>query len=288
MSQPVRINVARQKGGNNGHSVFLYRHSPGDSGHTGNSSTFLSVNIKLLMTTQTEKLEAHASHLLDAFIQLRQRYAILDPMLFDNTVVATHGSGKKARGFSVLKHSLFLSCAQDIAKLTLDDDPRTPSLSNNIRVLTDDALRHTLREQFAIWKISLVEEETDTEILEALCRMELREEAQRRAQFDELYCEATTLWAALSTNPTTKSFKTIRDRVAAHTEVRLVADKYQFVDIGTLGIKWGDIKATIEQMQRLVEIIGLLIRNAGFAWNSLDDQLKHASEGFWGVDDVNL
>lgn len=238
------------------------------------------------MPTQTEKLEAHASHLLDAFIQLRQRYAILDPMLFDKTVVATHGSGKKARGFGVLKHSLFLSCAQDIAKLTLDDDPRTPSLTNNIRALTDDALRHTLREQFAIWKIPLIEEETDPEILEALRRMELREETERRAQFDELYCEATALWAALSSSPTIKSFKAVRDKVSAHTEVRLVADKYQFVDVGTLGIKWGDTKVTIEQMQRLVEIIGLLIRNAGFAWDSLDDQLKQASEGFWGVDDV--
>lgn len=238
------------------------------------------------MPTQTEKLEAHASHLLDAFIQLRQKYAILDPMLFDKTVVAANGSGKRAKGFGILKHSLFLSCAQDIAKLMFDDDPRTPSLKNNIRALTDDALRHTFREQFAIWKIPLAEDETDPEILEALRRIELREEVQRRAQFDELYCEATRLWAALSTNPTIESFKTIRDKVSAHTEVRLVVDKYQFVDIGTLGIKWGDIKATIKQMQRLVEIVGLLIRNAGFAWDSLDDQLKHASLGFWDVDDM--
>lgn len=238
------------------------------------------------MPTQTEKLEAHASHLLDAFIQLRQRYSILDPMLFDKAVVEAYGSGRKAQGFSVLKHSLFLSCAQDIAKLTLDDDARTPSLSNNIEALTDDAFRNTLRERFAIWKIHLAEDEKDPEILEALRRMELREEAQRRTQFDELYCEATTLWASLSTSPTIKSFKTIRDRVSAHTEVRLIADKYQFVDIGTLGIKWSDIKTTIEQMQRLVEIIGLLIRNAGFAWDSLDDQLKRASEGFWGAGDA--
>ena len=239
------------------------------------------------MPTPTEKLEAHASHLLDAFIQLRERYAILDPMLFDKTVVEANGSGRKARGFNVLKHSLFLSCAQDIAKLTLDDDPRTPSLSNNIRALADQAFQNTLRERFAIWKTPLAEDETDAEILEALRRMELREAAQRRGQFDELYCEATTLWAALSTSPTIKSFKTIRDRVSAHTEVRFVADRYQLIDIGTLGIKWGDIKVTIGQMQRLVEIIGLLIRNAGFAWESLDDQLLRASEGFWGVESAH-
>ncbi|WP_054903889.1 hypothetical protein [Pseudomonas sp. NBRC 111144] len=238
------------------------------------------------MPTQIEKLEAYASHLLDAFISLRQRYSILNPMLFDKTVVATHGSGKRAAGFDILKHSLFLSCAQDIAKLTLDDDSRTPSIKNHIRALADDELRRALREQFSIWEVPLAEDETDSEILEAFRRMELREEAQRGAQFDDLYREATALWASLSNSPTIKSFRTIRDKISAHTEVRLIADKYQFVDIGTLEIKWGDIKVTIEQMQRLVEIIGMLVRNAGFAWDSLDEQLKHAGEGFWDVGDV--
>ena len=79
------------------------------------------------MPTQIERLEAHAAHLLDAFIQLRERYALLEPMLFGETV-SKGGSGKQGRGFSILKHSLFLSCSQDIAKLTLDDDNRTPSL----------------------------------------------------------------------------------------------------------------------------------------------------------------
>ncbi|MHC8343370.1 AbiU2 domain-containing protein [Pseudomonas sp. RT6P73] len=219
-------------------------------------------------------------------IKLRQRYSILEPMLFDKTVVAKVGSGKRAMGFNILKDSLFLSCAQDIAKLTLDDDPRTPSLNNIIRVLADDALRRTLRDQFVTWEIPLGDDETDSETLEALKRIELREEAQRGAQFDDLYCEATALWSALSTSSTIKSFRTIRDKVSAHTEVRLVVDKYKLVDIGTLGIKWGDIKATLEHMQRLVEISGMLIRNAGFAWESLDAHLKRASVGFWDVDEV--
>jgi hypothetical protein len=148
-------------------------------------------------------------------------------------------------------------------------------------------LRKTLREQFANWKIPDGNDVTDTEILDALRRMELREEAQPGSQFDDLYCEATKLWAALSTSTTINSFRTIRDKVSAHTEVGYVADKYQFVDISTLGIKWGDIKATVEQMQRLVEIIGMLIRNAGFAWESLDEQLKRSSTNFWGGGDVD-
>jgi len=68
--------------------------------------------------------------------------------------------------------------------------------------------------------------------------------------------------------------------------VRFVADKYQLVDIGTLGIKWGDLRRNIETMQRLVELLGLIVRNAGFAWDSLDAQLSNASTGFWIHPDV--
>ena len=233
------------------------------------------------MPSQIEKLEAHASHLLDAFIGLRERYAMLDPMLFQEEVSTQRGSGQQARGFIILRLSLFLSCVQDIAKLSLDEDKRTPSLYNLVAALTDEALREKLRERFSRWKIPSVEEESDPEIVAALRRIEEREEEELRAQFDELYSETMALWARLSTNAAMKGFLTIRDRVSAHTEVRYVADKYQFVDIATLGIKWGDLKANIETMQRLVELVGLLIRNAGFAWDMLDEQLSKASADFW-------
>ena len=46
-------------------------------------------------------------------------------MLFDQDVVAKKGSRKQARGFLILRNSLFLTCVQDIAKYTADADYRT-------------------------------------------------------------------------------------------------------------------------------------------------------------------
>jgi hypothetical protein len=34
-------------------------------------------------------------------------------------------------------------------------------------------------------------------------------------------------------------------------------------------------------MQRLVELIGFIVRNASFAWDMLDRQLREAARGFW-------
>lgn len=233
------------------------------------------------MPTKLEKLEAHASHLLDAFIALRERYAMLHPMLFKADVPIKHGAGIQGRGFLILRHSLFLSCAQDIAKLVLDSDARTPSIKNLLSELADPTVRCHFREQFSLWQMPSAEKETDPEIVAALRNFETLEEAERRVQFDGFYSEACSLLSALSHSSALHGFLTIRDKVSAHAEVRFVADKYQFVDISTLGIKWSDIGATIDGMQRLVELIGLLIRNAGFAWETLDEQLARAGNDFW-------
>ena len=128
-----------------------------------------------------------------------------------------------------------------------------------------------------------MEDETDPDILAALRRMEERELIGKRAQFREHLTELRKCWGTLSTATSMTGFLTVRDKVSAHTEVRFVVDKYQLVDIGTLGIKWRDLRTSIEAMQRLVELIGLIVRNAGFAWDLLDLQLSTASKNFWRV-----
>lgn len=233
------------------------------------------------MPSKVDKLEAHASHLLDAFIALRERYALLEPMLFDEAVPRLCGSHKQALGFKILRHSLFLSTCQDIAKLSLDSDPRTPSIRNLVLGLEDAAARHELRERFSNWHAPLIEEEADPQIIEALRQMDLRETVENRIRFDQTYEETVSKYAELSADSSVEACLTVRDKVSAHTEVRFVADKYQLVDIAELGMKWGDLRTTIGKMQALVANLGLLIRNAGFAWDMLDDQLQRASSGFW-------
>ena len=236
--------------------------------------------------SRTAKTEALASHLLDGFLLLREKYAFLEPMLFDRRVIDVRGSGTSARGFHSLKHTLFLSCAQDIANLALDADRRAPSILNVLAALQDGPIRNELRERFAMWKMPKPASYSDPFIIEALARIEQREEAQRRAQFDELLHELQSSWATLSGSTTIERFRQIRDKVSAHMEIRQVADTYAPIDIATIGLKWGDILQTINPMQRLVELCGLLVRNATFAWDSLESQLAASSAGFWNVGNI--
>ena len=114
--------------------------------------------------------------------------------------------------------------------------------------------------------------------ISALRRMEQHERLERRKQFREHLLELRESWGALSTEPAMIGFLTVQNKVSAHTEIRFVADKYPLVEIGTPGIKWRDLRTSIESMHRLVELVGLIVRNCGFAWNSLDHQLSKASQ----------
>ena len=233
------------------------------------------------MPTKIEKLEAHASHLLDAFIALQERYALLEPMLFNVDVPRIRGSFKQARGFMILRHSLFLSTCQDIAKLTRDTDPRTPSISNLLRALENPTVHEYLRERYSNWHVPLVEAETDPQIVEAIRHLELNETAENRIRFDKVFEESKAKFGMLLTSSAIEACHSIRDKLSAHTEVRYVADKYELLDISKLGLKWGDLGGSIKAMEELVSNLGLLIRNAAFAWDMLDVELKKASTEFW-------
>lgn len=107
---------------------------------------------------------------------------MLDPMLFDKDVIRRHGAKNRARGFHILMNSLFLSCAQDIAKLSMDTDDRAPSVQNLMRVLADDSLRKECRTRYANWAITPINE-SDPEVVAALQEMQVKEHTERGDQF---------------------------------------------------------------------------------------------------------
>jgi hypothetical protein len=233
------------------------------------------------MPTQTERLQAHAEHLLDGFLVLRERYALLDPMLFNREVVEASGSGRKARGYQALRTTLFLSCAQDVAKLAADGDERAPSVRNLATALRDATVARDLKARYSAWVVPSVEQETDPEVAEALRLFEIDERAGRAVEFDRHLRDLLALADEFEASPVIESFRTIRDKVTAHTEVRFSVDKYQRVDIAELGLKWSDLATTITSLQRAVELIWLVFRNTGFAWVSLDRQLAQMADEFW-------
>ena len=102
--------------------------------------------------TRVEKLQGHSEHLLDLFIGLKGKYALLAPITFDNLLLARYATGAASHGLVVLRNALAFSCIQDMAKLTFDQDSRAPSIRNLVEHLSDSAVRSELEEAYSVWR----------------------------------------------------------------------------------------------------------------------------------------
>lgn len=232
------------------------------------------------MPSDVKQLEAHVEHLLDGFITLRERYAILRPMLHDKDVVKNKGSKKQSRGFIIIRNALFLSCCQAIANLCFDKDVRCPSISQTMAKLENNLLRAEFKEKFTEWTVPVTGEHK-LEVLKLLKLMEENEKIERAVDFDKHFQELLTLWASFSILESVLSLKKIRDKVAAHTDISLINGKYKLFDISSLDLKWDDIKDTISHMQVIVDSINLLVRNSSYYWEVLDKILCETVSDYW-------
>lgn len=232
------------------------------------------------MPTQIAKWSAHASHILDAFVGLKARYAILDPLIFDKDVVSRWGSRERAEGFRYLRNALLYSCILDASNIALDGDRRTPSITKLVEALQDAALVDTLREEYAIWNL-VASADVEPELLPLLQAAAKREEGERRAQFDQNLVALRARWAMFSTSSILKAFVKMRDKAIAHRELQFVDGAYRALDTGSLGLKFGDLKAVIVELQQLIELITPLFRNASFDFAMLDRHVGRYSTFFW-------
>ena len=226
------------------------------------------------------KLRAHSEHLLDLFIGLRAKYALLDPMIFDDATIQSKGAGERARGFEILRNVVSMSCVMDIAKIAIDKDQRTPSISCLVQALEDGNLRQQLQEDFAVRNTTPTSGHPP-DVLAAIAEAERREEHTRREEFDRDVGKVATSWKVLAESARLKSFKRIRDKYVAHAELHHDGDSYRPLDVASLGLTWRDLKDTIAELERLVVLITGLYRSASFAFDTLDEQLERASSAFW-------
>ena len=233
------------------------------------------------MPSRRDKFAGHTEHVLDAFLRLRSTYALLDPLLFEQRLASRWRTGPAAQGRQTLLYALLYSCVLEASKLTLDKDPRTPSLRALDAALDDEALRTELREAYAVLNLHI--EEDDPDVLEMLQRMERRDEDERRGKFDDLVKSFRAEWAALRDSPTLISFETLRDKVIAHNEVRHDGNTYRAFDVASLGLKFGDLRDVVRVLEPVVDKANLVFRAASFAFDDLDRQLGAASQQFWGI-----
>ncbi len=233
-----------------------------------------------MQPTRLDRLRAQAEHLLDLFVGLREKYALVDPMIFDELVAHAWGNGRRARGYEVLRYTLFNSCVLDLCKISVDPDDRSPSVEKFAAALDDEQLRDQLREMAAQLQI-VPRDGIPADVHQLLQLAEQRDEEDRRRTFDTEVEEFRAAWRAFNQSPALSACVTLRDKLVAHSELHHDGERYKRLDVAHLGLQWGDLKALLQRLQMLVELVGHLFRQSSFAWDMLDEQLAAVIGPFW-------
>ncbi len=231
---------------------------------------------------QIVKLRARAEHLLDLFIGLRERHALLRPLAFDRSLAERVGSGPASRGHLILKTTLLWICVGDLYKVTLDRSARSPSVVNIMTTLDGPSVRDRLRKEFSVRILPQVDHE-DPSVIAALAQMRAMEEGQRRESFDRSWKQLGDEWTALQAENALNRFKEWRDELIAHADLRQAEGKYRLLDLGSLDLRWSDLGGLLDRVQSIVVLITLLVRHASFDFADLGSSLRNASEAFWDL-----
>jgi hypothetical protein len=228
------------------------------------------------------KIEAHAEVILTLFLGLKERVALLKPMLHDKKCVAQFGA-PKGRGFNVLRLNLFLSSIKDAVNLLADQDHRTPSIKGIVASLQDQGVRIELaRRLIAKEEFAINEEYSAAERESRLNRKAVLNSKQ--------WVEAENKWSALAEEYNTlqnsvifKRMRITRDKVSAHSETVYSNGEYKLFEISELGVEWRDVENSCEQLQPSVALISAIVRHTHFAWPSFENMISRSASNFWNI-----
>ena len=230
--------------------------------------------------TRQEKCVAHSWYLLGDYVELRSKYAMLEPILFDRECVQRWGSGSAGWGLQVLRNTLLMSCVLDVYKLTLETDRRAASLLTLVEALEDKSLVADLREAAsAIGPIAPVEGDPEsTQLIEA---HEREVEEQRGKEFDAHVADVRARWKRLRDSKALAGCEEIRHKLIAHTELRPDGDTYRALKVEELGLKYGDLIDVMDQLRLLMELTSHVFRAASFELDEWERQLIDSRDVFW-------
>jgi len=223
--------------------------------------------------------------MLTEFLQLKERYALLHPMLFDSRIEFQHQALMKRRGFDTLQRSLFLSCCLDIYKLTLDQSSQA-SMTRCIHDLKNPKLIPLIRAQYIKDELKTCTGSDDPIVAPIEQALVPERTIKFGKDFDKRRVEVIAAWKQILHGGTFALCKTVRHDLVAHTHLGRAA--FEPIDIQKLGIDFSELKPAIDLMQGLIEQLGGLIHGTGFAWDQLERTVTGAADDFWGVSGLSL
>ena len=224
------------------------------------------------------KLAEQTESLFVLLLRAYAQYLFLRPMMVDVELIARHGAAGKRSGFEGLRLVLYWAFILELVKICDDSDPRTPSISRLMKELENPQLLALLEDRRSRHTLPPIEGETV-----GYRRLRQAEEDEFwRHRFRETHSRLVARAGALLSSPALAGFKTVRDKLVAHNELRQNPDgRYALYDIGNLNLKFGDERALLEQAREVVDGLNSVVRGVSFSWESFFEPEERDIRQFW-------
>lgn len=191
-------------------------------------------------------------------------------MIFSKKVCTSYGTGGAADGFTFLRATLYYSVVQDIANIIFDSGESNPSIINIYAKLKCDNVVENLRKNYLV-------EYAKPDLIEFY-----KERSKARGiEFDRHLNDLSRLVESLKSNAEALATKSIRDEFTAHLDLQYTNGTYEYPDISKYNLRWESPGQILSNMKPIIELIGFVVRDASFDWESSEQQNLRMSEGFW-------
>lgn len=229
-----------------------------------------------------KKLESQVYSLLTLFMRAYSQYLFQRPMMVNTNLISRMGMKGKRRGFEHLRNQLYWNLIQEIVKICDDSDERTPCIKkitsklenkNTLKILEDiysnQAYPRVEGEDYATWE-----------------KLQRKYQDEWRDKFKKTYDRMEKNAEELLSSGILSGYNTVRNKVLAHNELRLVDGSYELFDISLLKLKFGQEKIILEKAKDIIDDLNALVRGASFSWDSFIDTETRTVCEFWTINSI--
>lgn len=235
------------------------------------------------MEERLNKVAGYATVLADRYLSARLKLAILDGLL-DGTIAKRVDNSYGAHAYNALSLTLLLDLVRDLCVLALDENERAPSIVNVWQLMLSQELRDALRDKAARphHRETVHAENVPPALLTAVQDRFRCEDIQRKQQsFDETYARAAANIKTILKSDIAKSFKTARDKVIAHYEMRGGKAGPVLYDVRETGLTWGSPREFTNLIERTIWDLVLLATWGSYDEGGFEEMHRRYANDFW-------
>ena len=185
-------------------------------------------------------------------------------------LIARYGTSGKRAGFEALKNTLYWAFIHEFVKICEDHDDKSPSIKRVWCELKHPVTLKHFKDAYSRRAHLLFESEQES-----------------RADFRKIFIRLCDNADKLLNSASLKSYRTIRDKLIAHNELRAENKKYAPFDIRVLGLKYGEEKLLLLLAKEVMDDLNSLVKNSSFTWDSFFAPEERDALAFWEIETLN-